>query len=160
KLEIKVENELKKLDALADEPTSAISSEVKPIIALGEGNKPIPKVELTKTMFGGYSVEPEQIESLKEYTNSLKHENSDLRDALEESKDNYTRLRKSYLNAPKMLDKLVEDKTYTERSKPAREPFKYDKPVGSLSSALTTLENENKELRKENRVLQQWRAKA
>src|SRR5699024_510166 len=166
KLEIKVENELKKLDALADEPTSAISSEVKPIIALGEGNKPIPKVELKKTMFGGYSVEPEQIESLKDYTNRLKHENSDLRDELEEcnqiitlvegnktipkvelkktmfggysvepeqieslkdytnrlkhensdlrdeleeSKENYKRLRKSYLNDRKMLDKLVED---------------------------------------------------
>lgn len=160
KLEIKVENELKKLDALADEPTSAISSEVKPIIALGEGNKPIPKVELKKTMFGGYSVEPEQIESLKDYTNRLKHENSDLRDELDESKENYKRLRKSYLNDRKMLDKLVEDKIYTERRKMARERFDYDKAVGNLSSELKTLENENKELRKENRVLQQWKDKA
>src|SRR5699024_8799806 len=126
KLEIKVENELKKLDALADEQTSAISSEVKLIIALGEGNKHIPKVELKKTMFGDYSIDTEQIDSLKEYTNRLKHENSDLRHEFEEGKEKYMRMKKSYLNDSNMIDKQVEDKIYTQRRKLARERFNYD----------------------------------
>lgn len=159
-LETRVENEMEKLDVLVDEPKRQ-KNDVEPIIALGEGNKPMPKIELKKNpLFGSYSVEPEQIESLKDYTNRLKYENSDLRDELDESKENYKRLRKSYLNDRRMINRLVEDGIVLERQKMARERFNYDKTVGNLSSELKTLENENKELRKENMVLQQWKDKA
>jgi len=157
-LEIKVENEIKKFDVLTDKPKQ--KNGIEPIVAIGKGNKPIPKVELKKTMFGGYSVEREQVESLKDYTMHLKHENSDLQDELDESKENYQKLRKSYLNDRRMINKLVEDGIVLERQKMARERFNYDKTIGYLSSELKTMESENKELKREISVLQQWKHRA
>src|SRR5699024_4497984 len=116
-------------------------------------------VEVKNTLLG-VKIEPDQVERLKNYTERLKHENNVLQDELEESKVSYRKLRKSYLNDRKMVDKLVEDKIVLERQKMARERFNYDKTIGNLSSELKTLENENKELQKENRVLQQWKDKA
>src|SRR5699024_4084431 len=157
-LEIKVENEIKKFDVLTDKPKQ--KNGIEPIVAIGKGNKPIPKVELKKTMFGGYSVEREQVESLKDYTMHLKHENSDLQDELDENKENYQKLRKSYLNDRRMINKLVEDGIVLERQKMARERFNYDKTIGYLSSELKTMESENKELKREISVLQQWKHRA
>src|SRR5699024_10623988 len=64
-LEIKIENEIKKFDVLTDKPKQ--KNGIEPIVAIGKGNKPIPKVEVKKTMFGGYAVEREHVESLKDY---------------------------------------------------------------------------------------------
>lgn len=158
-IEIKVENELEKLDVLVDKPKSN-SDVIEPIVALGEENKPMPKVELKKTITGKYTVEPEQVENLKEYAMGLKHKNTDLQDEINKRDENYRKLRKSYLNDRKMIDKLVNDKMYSERQKWSYERLNYHREVFTLGKEINTLENENKELKRENRVLKQWKNKA
>lgn len=158
-LETKIEHEMVKLDDLIDKPKSDNVAEFEPLDGRVASQMSIPVVEVKNTLLG-VKIEPDQVERLKNYTERLKQENNALQDELEESKVGYRKLRKSYLNERKMLDKLVEDKIVLERQKMARERFDYDKTIGNLSSELKTLENENKELRKENRVLRQWKDKA
>ena len=158
-LETKVEHEMVKLDDLIDKPKLDNVTEFEPLDGRIASQMSIPVVEVKNTLLG-VKIEPDQVERLKNYTERLKHENNVLQDELEESKVSYRKLRKSYLNDRKMVDKLVEDKIVLERQKMARERFNYDKTIGNLSSELKTLENENKELQKENRVLQQWKDKA
>lgn len=158
-LETKIEHEMAKLDDLIDKPKSDNATEFKPIDSRVVSQMSIPVVEVKNTLLG-VKIEPDQVERLKNYTERLKHENNALRDELEESKVAYRKLRKSYLNDRKMLDKLVEDKIVLERQKMARERLNYNREIFKLSDRVETLENENKVLRGENERLRVWKDRA
>lgn len=151
KLEIKVENELEKLEVLT-EPSESDTDKLKPII-VDENYRPMPEVELKRTMMGNYTVDPEEVNDLKDYAMHLRQYNTDLKDELDKSKEDYQKLRKAFKKDDKMIDRLVSDKVYSERQKTARERFNYDKQVGTMWEDLESLKSENK-------ILQKWRNKA
>lgn len=152
-LEIKIDSELEKLDIIKQ---SEDENEIKPIV-MKKGYKSMPNVELKKNLIGKYTIEPNQLEKLKEFTSHLEEENRELQKELREQEERYEKLREVHLQDRKMINQLVDFKMRSERENWAEERFKYDKQVSYLTKTIEALENENKALKDENTKLVKWR---
>lgn len=157
KLEVQVESELEKLDVLAEE-TKSEEDEIKPII-VPKDYEPMPEIEV-KRVFGKNIVDPGEVESLRGYALRQKQKNKELQDEIDKRDENYRKLRKSYLNDRRMIDRLVENEVAVKRDNWSRERLNYDRKVDRLLENVNTLENENKALRSEIGVLRDWKDRA